>query len=75
MFPWNPYPISPQARLVQMKRTPASQTRATGQLPVVCFPGAGPSVSAPWDAEVPSARRVRSRRCWGKMRGYGQFLG
>lgn len=65
---WNPYPISPQAQLVQMQRTPASRTPAMGQPPAVCFPGVGPSVSAPWDAVVPSVRQVRSK---GKDEGLG----
>lgn len=72
---WNLYPISPQAQLVQMKRAPASRTPATGQPPAVCFPGVGPSVSAPWDAVVPSVRQVRSKSCWGRMRGWGQIPG
>lgn len=58
-----------------MKRAPASQTPAMGQPPAVCFPEVGSSVSAPWDEEVPFARQVRSKRCWGAMRGYSQIPG
>lgn len=72
---WNPHPISPQAQLVQMKRAPASRTPAMGQPPVVCFPAVGPSASAPWDAVVPSVRQVRSKSCWGRMRGYSHIHG